>query len=1227
MRDEISVKTLGTSTELLVISDLKQDFIKARDSITYATRLRILLRTLNSIRKIGLEEKGNTVYIGPIDRLQTIHQVRWTVIDENRRMLLAVTFDRPLETYVRRIVNIAGPVLDAILCHCEDYENKACWQGHDGFAQYVAENQVDVDLYGTSAPNLTVDDITYLKDLETKQQSMSDIGDFDRKAATLNVKTQSDKVRQALKNNPEEAKDQALDLIRAMYRLKTYFPGPEEGESHIGSDLFYLERLTAALVFGFKPSTLTDADKRKFKREIKWFNSFKSIPTQEISEELDKDDIQSGIVDAHKKANQGHLMLLRFNDPTDARNFLSAQMGELSTASSSTKSDVYCNFALTFNGLKSLGLSESLLRKFPKEFRDGMESRAGTLGDIGDNHPDNWSLPKHAATGRDILMSSVDMVVQLQANANDPAEDHGPLVDKMNAWKQSAAQHNVDVLATEPLHRFGPPQKDGRVIEHFGFLDGVSQPHAKESDAKKSYTKHKRDEISLGELFLGYNIDREDAVAAEFQPPISDEEAELDEFLKNSTFMVIRKLYQDVGALNKFVNGASSQIDRASLEAKMMGRYKDGTPLLPPGVDAGETLNDFDYAIDPDGVDCPLHSHTRRTNPRIPTPPKAEGSPTPRILRRGFSYGTRYSHETADEERGLFFMAYNASIAEQFEVVQRWINGGNSTGTFSKQNDAVVGSRPLDEKRSLRFIEDTCVHRFELPEKPFVKLQWGLYLFVPSMSALDKLSRKTNELPKIADQRELRGTRSLVALELHQKKLETELALKIAALPSPNPDLIRKWTIETRRKVAGAWKALLEDPSGEDLADEVWAKIRSIGGVFRSPYGVLIGDMEKVKAVFQDKGETYSTREYWHRMKQSIGDLYLGMDPCPAKMPPDAHSENPARDSAFEDAFKKGDYEEIADPTNKWIGDISEDKAFDDAVKVSRDWFANKLLLKQDPDLLELKEYVADVVGQLSVDWFGLPTNGSIDIGGEPGDKPNTPDDLVSASYYFFGPRPTESVIDVGKQRGTKLKDVIRSYVDESRSAPDGTLFSYLLGEPVFKGKAELITKTLVGCTNGFVAATRGSFLAVMRQWIENEDLWRHRLALLTATATNASHLTHEIAQAALKKELVIGMQKRARPNLLHRVATKDTTLGGVDIKAGEVVVLSLQSAAENYPGDPEILFGGNYCPAGHGTSTTVHACSGQAMALGVLLGIISVMMEQNTLDADTTFTLSLSKS
>ena len=48
-------------------------------------------------------------------------------------------------------------------------------------------------------------------------------------------------------------------------------------------------------------------------------------------------------------------------------------------------------------------------------------------------------------------------------------------------------------------------------------------------------------------------------------------------------------------------------------------------------------------------------------------------------------------------------MAYNASIAEQFEVIQRWITGGNTTGVASWQSDPLMGVAQEGDPRTFSF--------------------------------------------------------------------------------------------------------------------------------------------------------------------------------------------------------------------------------------------------------------------------------------------------------------------------------------------------------------------------------------------------------------------------------------------------------------------------------------------------------------------------------------------
>ena len=49
--------------------------------------------------------------------------------------------------------------------------------------------------------------------------------------------------------------------------------------------------------------------------------------------------------------------------------------------------------ALSFQGLKALGVPESHSLAFPPEFQQGMAARAAELGDVGENAPEHWEKP------------------------------------------------------------------------------------------------------------------------------------------------------------------------------------------------------------------------------------------------------------------------------------------------------------------------------------------------------------------------------------------------------------------------------------------------------------------------------------------------------------------------------------------------------------------------------------------------------------------------------------------------------------------------------------------------------------------------------------------------------------------------------------------------------------------------------------------------------------------
>jgi deferrochelatase/peroxidase EfeB len=106
--------------------------------------------------------------------------------------------------------------------------------------------------------------------------------------------------------------------------------------------------------------------------------------------------------------------------------------------------------------------------------------------------------------------------------------------------------------------------------------------------------------------------------------------------------------------------------DRVGLleQENMIGRTRDGG--APIGGD--RERQDPRYDLDPRGARIPLDAHIRLANPRTAA---TEGQ---RILRKSFNYH-RGIDAAGQLDQGLLFLAYNRSIQQQFEVVQRRLAG------------------------------------------------------------------------------------------------------------------------------------------------------------------------------------------------------------------------------------------------------------------------------------------------------------------------------------------------------------------------------------------------------------------------------------------------------------------------------------------------------------------------------------------------------------------------
>jgi Dyp-type peroxidase family len=274
---------------------------------------------------------------------------------------------------------------------------------------------------------------------------------------------------------------------------------------------------------------------------------------------------------------------------------------------------------------------------------------------------------------------------------------------------------------------------DGEGIEHFGYVDGRSQP-----------------------LMMKSDIDRESGAGGIVN---HDPSAPLSQFILADplggdgfgSFFVFRKLEQDVAgfkAAERHLSGTLSLVgdDRERAGAQIVGRFEDGTPLTTGNAEAGVPVrNDFNYSADGNASRCPFQGHIRKTHPRGSSPGGLAFDNTVQMARRGITYGHRLqdpdSKELIDQPNdgvGLLFMSYQSSIESQFHFMQtKWANneGFPSAGVGI---DPVIGQVGTAGQSWFPTFGSTASPQSE-HVGGFVKLKGGDYFFAPSIGGLQSL--------------------------------------------------------------------------------------------------------------------------------------------------------------------------------------------------------------------------------------------------------------------------------------------------------------------------------------------------------------------------------------------------------------------------------------------------------------------------------------------------------
>ncbi|MHC6157523.1 cytochrome P450 [Bradyrhizobium elkanii] len=437
--------------------------------------------------------------------------------------------------------------------------------------------------------------------------------------------------------------------------------------------------------------------------------------------------------------------------------------------------------AFTAEGLSHLGLPDGgepgTVATFPTVFNLGMSSRQRILGDYVKSDPSAWRWSD--ADGDKPIHVALLVYGKTKADCDKLLGLHR---DKL-----TGAGFAVYELDTQPTDK-------GVSYEHFGFRDGISQPVIRGTQ-RFARGAQARDITAPGEFILGYKsnqgyypptpvVAREcdvgnrlasvpTSVESRFSA-FQDPRPRVRDFGRNGTFLAIRQFEQHVDAFHEYAKDCAKVLSGATarlpeliggpvtpewIEAKMMGRWHDGVPLIDrpisplPEEHATETSaceehshanhahrqsrmrkdTDLDFGVDdPQGLYCPFGAHIRRANPRGSLAPGDDSqlaiTNRHRLLRRGRPY-------QQGDEKGLLFVGLCADLERQFEFIQQsWIGAPGFAG-LTNEPDPIVSVKPA--ATFTRFTIPTSAGSLALEGgESFVTVRGGGYFFLPSRSAL-----------------------------------------------------------------------------------------------------------------------------------------------------------------------------------------------------------------------------------------------------------------------------------------------------------------------------------------------------------------------------------------------------------------------------------------------------------------------------------------------------------
>ncbi|KAF8584882.1 DyP-type peroxidase [Ramaria rubella] len=376
------------------------------------------------------------------------------------------------------------------------------------------------------------------------------------------------------------------------------------------------------------------------------------------------------------------------------------------------------NIAFSQSGLTALGVNDLTSSNDP--FTSGQAADAQNLGDPTPINK-NW-VPGFADTKNlhGVILLASDTVAKIDT--------------ELAKLKSILGDSIAEVYRLQGEAR--PNEEEGH--EHFGFLDGISQPGIEGFTATPVPGQ---DKIPAGIILVGG----------------ANDTGNHPDWAKDGSFLAFRQLKQLVPEFNKFLTDnpvmvsevKTAEQGRQLMGARMIGRWKSGAPVdLTPlqddpalGADPFRN-NNFTFFGPGDNSRCPFAAHIRKTYPRSDLSEVVNDRH--RIIRAGIPYGPEVTvaeaaSNTTTIERGLAFVSYQSNIADGFKFQQ--MSWANNPKFLAHPNFPVPGFDPIigangGKPRNVQGLDLANQTRNITLVTDFIESRGGEYFFSPSLSAL-----------------------------------------------------------------------------------------------------------------------------------------------------------------------------------------------------------------------------------------------------------------------------------------------------------------------------------------------------------------------------------------------------------------------------------------------------------------------------------------------------------